>query len=123
MLKVKHLMDEVEPDDGVRIWVEPMGLTRDLCEWCCVDEVMPGFGPPYELWVWFEQHPDGYECFRGRYHEHLEGNRRPALHHLAWMGTRYDVTLLHQGTDPRFNTGTALFEYLTELACRLPSDL
>ena len=30
MIKVKHFMDEVESDDGKRMWVEPIGLTRDL---------------------------------------------------------------------------------------------
>ena len=64
MIKVKHFLDDVEPDDGQRIWVEPIALTRDLREWCKVSHVLPHLGPPRELSKWFDEHPDGYEYFR-----------------------------------------------------------
>ena len=67
MIKVKHFMDEVEPDDGQRLWVEPVGLTRDLRTWCQVHGVLTQFGPPRQLWAWFESQHDAraYDYFRG----------------------------------------------------------
>jgi len=32
MIKVKHVLEAVEQGDGQRIWVEPIGLTKDLRE-------------------------------------------------------------------------------------------
>lgn len=33
------MLDRIEPDDGMRMWVEPIGLTKDLQQWCRVDHV------------------------------------------------------------------------------------
>lgn len=116
MIRIKHFMDAVEPDDGPRAWVEPLGLTRDLRRWCAIDAVLPVLGPPRDLWEWFDQHPLAYEVFRGCYHEYLDrSGLRPALWKLARIALTEDVTLLHQGTDPQRNTATALYEYLNEL--------
>ena len=84
MIKIKHLLEPVEKDDGQRLWVEPIGLTRDLQQWCRIDHVLTHLGPPRELWDWFEEHPDGYEHFRGVYHEHLSRSPyKEALQELA----------------------------------------
>lgn len=117
MIKVKHLMDEVEPDDGQRLWVEPIGLTKDMREWCSVQEVLPQFGPPIALWRLLEtKSEDAYDYFRGRYHEHLAAGRlKPALQTLAQAGLRENFTLLHQSTDGEHNTATALRDFITEL--------
>jgi uncharacterized protein YeaO (DUF488 family) len=73
-------------------------------------------GPPIALWRWFQDHPDGYEYFRGKYHEFLSRTqRRKALMHLAAAAMNEDFTLLHQGDDPEHNSATALYEFLTEL--------
>lgn len=123
MIKIKHFMDAREADDGQRLWVEPIGLTKDLCEWCSIDEVVTHLGPPMALWEWFDRHPRGYEHFRGKYHEHLEaGPYRKALVHLARAGVNENFTLVYQGDDPGQNTATALYEYLTELAARVSGE-
>jgi uncharacterized protein YeaO (DUF488 family) len=123
MFKVKHFMDGVEGDDGMRLWIEPIGLTRDLREMCRVGYVIPGFGPPRDLWLWFDAHPDGYEYFRGKYHEHLDrSDLRPLMLELAAKATVQNVTLLHQGSDPELNTAMALYEYLSELQAHCPPD-
>src|SRR4051794_31430892 len=89
MIKVKHFLQPVEDDDGQRIWVEPFGLTRDLREWCDVEHVLPHLGPPRALWDWFEEHPDGYDYFRARYHGFLAQSKyKPALRALAQAGVR-----------------------------------
>lgn len=117
MIKIKHLLDPVEKDDGTRLWIEPIGLTKDLRQWCAVDHVLSYLGPPMPLWDWFEQHPDGYEYFRGAYHEWLSGGRyKPALKELACAGINQTFTLVHQGEDPAHNSGTALYEFLSELS-------
>ena len=74
MIKIKHLLDAVEPDDGQRISVEPFNLTRDLREWCKVDHVLSHLGPPMNAWKVLEEHPDAYEYFRAQYHEQLKSN-------------------------------------------------
>ncbi len=84
MFKVKHFLETVEGDDGHRFWVEPIGVTRDLRELCKIDQVMDHVGPPRALWEWFEDHPQGYEYFRARYHGALEsGPHRQALEQLV----------------------------------------
>ena len=116
MIKVKHLMDPVEGDDGQRLWVESVGLTKDLRGWCKIDHVLPHLGPSAELAEWFEEHPDGYEHFRGRYHEDLaRSTYKQALRNLAKAAARENLTLVHTGDDSHHNTATALYEFLSEL--------
>ena len=123
MIKTKHFMDSVEGDDGSRAWVEPIRLTKDLQEWCSVDEVLRMLGPPHDLWEWFANHPDGYEDFRGRYHEWLSRSPyRPMLQALAGESLRGNFTLLHAGDDAERNCATALKEFITELAAYCPPD-
>lgn len=123
MIKIKHFLDAPEPDDGTRLWIEPLGLAKDLQEMCSVDHVLPHLGPPRDLWDWFDAHPDGYEHFRGRYHEHLDaGPYRKALWHLARAGLNENFTLVHQGDDAEHNTGTALYEYLSELSAHVSEE-
>ena len=123
MFKIKHFMDGVEADDGMRLWVEPFGLTRDLCDMCSIAHVVPAFGPPRDLWLWFDKHPDGYEYFRSRYHEHLdESDLKPLMEQLAAKAVIQNVTLLHQANDPELNTAMALYEYLSELQAYCPPE-
>lgn len=123
MIRIKHIMDAVEKDDGLRLWVEPVGLTEDLRVWCSVHQTLRPVAPASALWEWFQQHPDGYEYFRGRYHEDLSHTRfRAALRQLALAGMKENFTLLHQGDDPAQNTATALYEFLTELQAYCPPE-
>ena len=116
MIKVKHLMDAVEGDDGQRMWVESTPLTKDLRAWCQVNHVLSHLGPPAELAEWFEQHPDGYDYFRAQYHEALSKSPyKPALFNLAKASARETYTLLHAGDDANHNAATALHEFLSEL--------
>ena len=124
MIRIKHLLERVEADDRDRLWVEPVGLTKDLQEWCAVQHVLPHLGPPMKVWQWFEQHPEGYDEFRARYHEHLgKSQYKKALEALASVALREDFTLLHQGDDPAHNTATALYEYLVELQAYVPPEV
>ena len=123
MIKVKHLLDVVEEDDGQRIWVEAIGLTLDLREWCRIDHVLSHLGPPQELWVWFEDHPQGYDYFRAQYHEALSRSQyRTALIDLVAAARHANFTLIHQGEDAGQNTATALHEFLSELEAYVPPE-
>ena len=123
MIKVKHFLDPVEPDDGQRIWAEPFGLTKELREWCKVGHVLTHLGPPRALWDWFEEHPDGYDYFRARYHECLaQSPYKPALQQIACAGLRETYTLLHQGDDLEHNSATALQEFINELEAWCPPE-
>jgi len=123
MIQIKHLLDNVEPADGRRIWVEPIGLTRDLVQWQQVSQTLTHVAPPRSLAAWFEEHPQGYEFFRGKYHEWLAASPYvPALRSLARAATRENITLLHQGDDPAHNSATALYEFLAELEAQIQQD-
>ena len=123
MILIKHFLEPIESDDGDRIWVEPIGCTKDLQEWCKVDHMLPHLGPPVKIWKWFQQHPDGYEEFRARYHEHLaSGPYMEALQALASVALRETFTLLHQGDDPQHNTATALYDFLVERQAYAPPE-
>lgn len=124
MIHVKHLLDNPAPEDGQRIWIEPIGLTLDLREWCKVDHVLSHLGPPMTLWRWYDEHPQGYEYFRAKYHEALAaGPHRDAMIQLAAAGRRTDFTLIYQGEDAEHNTATALHEFLSELEAYAPPEV
>jgi len=123
MIKIKHLMDAVEGDDGRRLWIEPIRLTRDLGEWCQVSQSCTHLGPPKALCAWFEEHPEGWEYFRGRYHQILSrGEHDGELRQLIRLSQHQNITLLHQGGDPSHNTATALYEFLSELSAYCPPE-
>ena len=124
MFKVKNLFEAPEADDGLRLWVEPVRLTRDLTDWCKVDHELPNAAPDPKLAKWFDRHPDGYDFFRGRYHEALRsGAHMPVLRQLAQLARREPITLLHQGDNPNENTAAALHEFLSDLqAYARPED-
>jgi len=123
MIKVKHFLDAIEPDDGRRIWIEPIGLTADLRDWCKVDHVVCHIGPPRELWEWFAGHPQGYDYFRGRYHTWLSRSQyKSALRQLACAAVSENITLLHESDDVEHNTATALYEFLSELEAYCQPD-
>ena len=120
MVNIKNVFDASEATDGQRIWVEPFGLTKDLREWCDVQYVLPHIAPPMKLWQWFQEHPDGYEYFRGEYHEFLSHSPyKAALEQLVRAAVADNVTFLHQGDDPAHNSATALYEFLSELEAYL----
>jgi len=123
MIIVKHLLDAVETGDGQRMWVESIGLTKDLREWCKVDHVLTHLGPPKPVWQVLESHPDAYDFFRARYHEFLAKSQyKPALQALATAGLRENFTLPHQSDDAEHNSATALRDFLSELEAYSPKD-
>ena len=116
MIKVKHLLEAVEENDGQRLWVEPIGLTKDLREWCRVDHVLPHLGPPMSAWKVLADHPDAYEFFRAKYHDQLKRSPyKAALQSLAVASRQETFTLVHGSDDAEHNSATALYEYLSEL--------
>lgn len=123
MIKVKHLFDAVERSDGQRIWIEPISLTRDLRQWCGIDQLATHLGPPMELWEWFNEHPDAYEDFRGRYHDYLSSSPHlSTLEQLARVAQKWEITLVHQGDDATCNSAAALHEFLSELQAYIPPE-
>ena len=116
MIKVKHLLEAVEENDGQRLWVEPIGLTKDLREWCRVDHVLPHLGPPMSAWKVLEDHPDAYDFFRAKYHEQLKRSQyKAALQSLAVASRQETFTLVHASEDAEHNSAMALYEFLSEL--------
>ena len=114
MIRVKSIFDTVEADDGVRIWVEPIGLTRDLQQWCEVDYMLPQLGPPLSIWNELHAHPDHFESFIAKYETFLvQEPRRAAFARLAMFSAARQVTLLHAGDDPHLNSAMALYEFLS----------
>lgn len=115
MIKVKSLFDSVEPDDGVRLFVEPSGLTLDLVEWCAVNHVLSNIAPPKRMTRSLEGGPERYPEFRGQYHDWLSGSKFvSALDELANAARDENYTLLHTGDDAEHNVATALAEFLSE---------
>jgi uncharacterized protein YeaO (DUF488 family) len=123
MIRIKHFMDPPEKDDGKRIWVEPIGLTSDLREWCSVEHILCHVAPPRQLWEWFDEHPQAYEFFRAQYHMWLNKSPyKPALQQLACAALRQNITLLHQGDNAKENSAVALYEFLSELEAYCPPE-
>ena len=123
MIKVKHLLEAVEESDGQRLWVEPIGLTKDLREWCRVDHVLPHLGPPMKAWKVLEDHPDAYDFFRAQYHEQLKKSPyRAALQSLAVASRAETFTLVHSSDDVEHNSAIALYEFLSELEAHIKPE-
>ena len=115
MMKVKNLFDAVEPDDGVRLFVEPTGLTRDLVEWCSVHHVLGNIAPPKPLASILASEYERYDEFRAHYHEWLADSRfMPALDELARAASTENYTFLHTDDDAEHNVASALAEFLAE---------
>lgn len=122
VIKVKHLMDALEEDDGVRIWVEPIGLTRDLAEWCSIDNVIPQMTPSQKT-IFVATHAEGFDYYVQRFHEELRKSpQAPTLKALAMASRVENFTLIHASEDPAQNCAMALFEYLAELAAECTWD-
>jgi uncharacterized protein YeaO (DUF488 family) len=116
MINVKHLTDSIEPTDGSRIWVEPIGPTEDLIESRQITYTLCRVAPPQDLCDWLDLHPEGYDSFQVQYHEWLNKSHfKPALQRLAREARHEKITLLHQSSDPQRNSATALQEFLIEL--------
>jgi DNA-3-methyladenine glycosylase len=117
MIKIKNLFDSVEPDDGERIWIEPIGLTLDLREWCRVDHLMSNLGPSMELFDWFAAHPSGYDYVEDQYERQLQGGEyEVALRGLASAARYRNYTLIHQGFNRDENSAAVLRAYLSALS-------
>src|SRR2546430_875631 len=95
MIKVKHFLERIEADDGPRLWVEGIGLTKDFQAWREVHHVLPHLGPPCDVSDRLVAHPDEYENFRRLYHEWLSNSPFwPAMQWLACDSLRANFTLL-----------------------------
>ncbi len=116
MIQIKNLFDKPEPGDGIRLWVGPVNLTKDLAAWCKVDRWLQEGSPSLDLAEWFDEHPDGWEYFRGKHHESLARNCfRPLLRRLSRTAIDETITLLHAEMDAARNAAVSLYEYLVEL--------
>jgi uncharacterized protein YeaO (DUF488 family) len=123
MIKVKYLLDPVDPDDGQRIWVERYGLTKDLQEWCQVDHVITEVAPSPALLYHLERDPDGFHVFRKAYASELHNSAwRDPLEKLALASRSGNLTLVHTSNDVDRNGAVALCQYLNEIAVSLLPD-
>jgi uncharacterized protein YeaO (DUF488 family) len=119
MILVKHLFDEPAPEDGERIWIEPIGLTRDLIEWCQIAHVMTNLAPSKETAAWFQEHPAGFDFFEAEYLEELCSSPSIiSMRGLAAASTTKSFTLVHHGDHPVENSATVLATFLLDLAAR-----
>lgn len=122
MIKVKHLMDPIEDDDGLRIWVEPIGLTRDLAEWCHIDNVIAPLAPSQRT-IFVATHSEGFDYYVARFHQELRTSPQAGTLKALAMASRVEnFTLIHASDDPAQNCAMALFEYLAELAAECSWD-
>ncbi len=116
MIQIKNLFETPAASDGLRLWVGPVGLTRDLAAWCKVDRWLKEGSPHLELTEWFEEHPDGWEFFRGKHHEALvKSGSIPLLRSLSEQAVRENITLLYAESNPSENCAVSLYEFLTAL--------
>jgi uncharacterized protein YeaO (DUF488 family) len=123
MIRVKHLFDARESGDGLRLWVGPVGLTRDLAEWCHVVRWLREGSPSAALAEWFEEHPGGWEYFRARHHDELaRGGAVDRLRALGQHALTENVTLLHAEDSPVENAAVSLHQYLAELQAYCSDD-
>ena len=120
MIFVKHLFDVPQAQDGERIWIDSIGLTRDLIEWCQIAHVMTNLGPSKETAAWFEEHPAGFDFFEAEYLEELRSSPSIiSMRGLAAASTNKSFTLVHHGHHPVENSATVLGTFLLDLAARV----
>ena len=123
MIKVKHLMDPLEEDDGLRIWVEPIGLTRDLQEWCYIDNLLMPLTASQRTIFAATRDTEAFDYYVARFHQDLRNSPHAAtLKSLAAASRNENFTLIHASDDPSQNCAMALFEFLAELASECSWD-
>lgn len=123
MLQIKNVFDPPDPQDGLRLWIGSVGLTRDLAAWCHVDGWLREGSPSAALAQWFEENPGGWEYFRGKHHEELglSASMRE-LRTLSRRAINENITLLHGETDAQHNVAVSLYEFLVELQAYASDD-
>jgi uncharacterized protein YeaO (DUF488 family) len=123
MIRIKHLFDPVDKGDGERIWIEPVGLTRDFVEWFNIAHVMSNLGPSKEIAEWFEQHPACFDFFEDQYLTELQSSQYiTSLRGLAVASLSQTFTLIYQGDKPNENSAIVLSNFLAELAAHVPHN-
>jgi uncharacterized protein YeaO (DUF488 family) len=123
MIRIKHLFDSVDTQDGERIWIEPIGLTRDFVEWCKITHVMSSLGPSKEMVEWLDQHPSCFDFFEAQYLAELNSSKyMTSLRGLAVASRTQTFTLIHQGEKPNENSAVVLRNFLAELSARVPHN-
>ncbi len=114
-IKLKRVYDKPEAGDGVRILVErlwPRGLSKEDAK---VDIWLKDAAPSTELRKWFSHDQSKWEEFKRRYYRELDRNR-DALKQIIEIAGESDVTFVYGSNEERYNSASALREYLEKLA-------
>ena len=115
-LRVKHVLEPVEEEDGTRLLVEriwPKNLNRKnypMTDW------QPAVGPTFALQKEFAASPEKFEEFTARYREFLEKDpsAREFKTEIRTILRVENVTFLHASEDRSRNSASVLREWVLE---------
>lgn len=110
-IRVKHVRDPHEPDDGVRFLVDrlwPRGISRENLQ---LDGWQKDLAPSDGLRRWFGHDPVRWNEFRQRYWAELEAGSA-AWKPLLDLARAQTVTLLFGAHDRECNNAVALRSFL-----------
>ncbi len=111
MIRVEHVYEHKERDDGARFLVDrlwPRGIRKDDLQ---IDGWLRDVAPSDALRRWFGHDPARWEEFKQRYFRELD-EEPAAWQPLLEAARRGDVVLLEGAQDLEHNQAVALKEYL-----------
>ncbi|MBP5295412.1 MAG: DUF488 family protein [Lachnospiraceae bacterium] len=115
-LRVKHVLDPVEDEDGTRLLVEriwPKGLNRKsypMTDW------QPAVGPTFALQKEFAASPENFDAFSAQYRAFLEKDpsAREFKAEIRSILRVENVTFLHAAENRAANSATVLKAWILE---------
>lgn len=116
MIRVKSIYEKPSPEDGERIYVDPLWANGAFTEFVKISEWNKQVAPSYDLWR-FHYHPDRWEDYVRRYRQELQlPEKQAALQRLLEKAVNGMVTLVWGNGDAQHNNALVLKEVLEEMA-------
>ncbi len=115
MVRVKSIYRKPAPDDGERIYIDPLWADGAFTEFVKISEWNRSVAPSYELWR-YHFDPTNWEKYVQLYKEELQQpDKQQALRELLQKAQNGTVTLVWGNGDEQHNNALVLKEVLESM--------
>ncbi len=115
MVKVKSIYKKPSPDDGERIYIDPLWANGAFTEFVKIADWNQTVAPSYELWR-YHYDPNRWDEYVQLYKEELkQPEKQQALQELLQKALNGTVTLVWGNGDEQHNNALVLKEVLESM--------